>query len=744
MKRFVTVLVISMIFSLCYAQRKKAGTVLSPRYEKVINSHWTFSYFPDENEDKGYESPQYDDSNWQAISIPHTWNTYETTYELQSFSEGDTDDTGDPCWRDGWGWYRKHFIIDPVAAGKKIFIEFDGVQQYCRLWLNGKYLGDHLGAHDSFFFDITGHIVTGQDNVLAVAVSNSRKHHAAGPSAAGNNFHIYGGIYRDVRLLITDRLYISPGGQASPAGGILVSTPVVTDKEGIVNIRTWIQNDYPETRRCNLNVYISDKSGRDVQVLKSKATIGAGQLYMFDQVSRPIAKPDLWTPGSPSLYGLRVEVQSGSRISDVCTGSLAFRLSGSDPGDENRNSVHPWLGNAIPGWLREKEYSSDTPAGDSEADHIGSGSTGEAAKVVLKSSHRTTGADRGSVIVVYADIADREGNPVGETDKALSWNVSGPAILAGYPVYVPDTGGESAAAMVSFKKLPVSNIVRSDGNTGTITVTVSSPGLVSASVTIEAHAIQSDNTVVDEPALSDMGRKRLFIPEQAAGSSFEREKELDIIHKDINLGRKQLSDYRREISRIISGNNPRADTAATEYRTLVSLLAAHLERNNGILSARDYNFNTGNYNDCMIITGYVNPLKLPQLFKDGLKSHYAEEMITKGYEKNAIDEMNWLNWIPSGGTVAVYQTGRQPLWPKGTIITEKDDLAEMIAAVHPVFRRYSREAKERALVFIAKMNPFIKINNAGSLQDGDDPGNFKYTAEESVPVLIPFLKFISE
>ena len=68
----------------------------------------------------------------------------------------------------------------------------------------------------------------------------------------------------------------------------------------------------------------------------------------------------------------------------------------------------------------------------------------------------------------------------------------------------------------------------------------------------------------------------------------------------------------------------------------------------------------------------------------------------------------------------------------------------MIAAVHPVFRRYSREAKERALVFIAKMNPFIKINNAGSIQDGDDPGNFKYTAEESVPVLIPFLKFISE
>jgi hypothetical protein len=68
----------------------------------------------------------------------------------------------------------------------------------------------------------------------------------------------------------------------------------------------------------------------------------------------------------------------------------------------------------------------------------------------------------------------------------------------------------------------------------------------------------------------------------------------------------------------------------------------------------------------------------------------------------------------------------------------------MIEAVHPVFRRYSREAKERALVFIAKMNPYIRISDAGRLQDGEESGIFKYTAEESMPVLIPFLKFISE
>lgn len=119
-------------------------------------------------------------------------------------------------------------------------------------------------------------------------------------------------------------------------------------------------------------------------------------------------------------------------------------------------------------------------------------------------------------------------------------------------------------------------------------------------------------------------------------------------------------------------------------------------------------------------------------------------MITKGYRKNAIDEMNWLNWIPSGGTVAVRQKAGHHLWPKGTVITATGDLAEMIAAVHPVFRKYSREAKERALVFIAKMNPYIIKGDTGGHQDDSEAGNFKYTAGESVPVLIPFLKFISE
>jgi hypothetical protein len=798
--------------------------VLPPHYVKTINSHWTFNYFPDATEGSGYESPLYDDSNWPAISIPHTWNSYETTFELHSSAEGNTGGTDNPRWREGRGWYRKHFIINPAAAGKKIFIEFDGVQKYCKLWLNGKYLGDHDGFHTSFVFDITEHTVTGKDNVLAVAVSNSGRNQAAGSAAEENRFHMFGGIYRDVRLIITDRLYITLKEAASPEKGIITGTPAISERDGVVSIRASVRNDYPDTRKCIVKTCITDRSGRNVQVLKSRVSIAPGRLYGFEQLSRPIAGPQLWSPGSPALYGVRTEVTSGGKVTDVYNSTLAFKRFEWNSDDRSLllndekivlrggrlNPVHPWLGIAIPRWMREAEIrnmaenlgynylvtgivpadrflyeladrygiiiideefstaqaavetmagsrdavadskeagtgnkdtgagNKDTGAGskDTAADNKETGtgtrgavSAGEPVKIVVKGSHLRTEADKGSVVVIFADIADREGNPVKKTDRVFTWNVSGPATLAGCPVYVPDDG---------------SNIIRSDGNAGIITVTVSSPGLASGSVTIEALAGQPDNTVVDEPVLSDVGRKRVFVPEQASVFSSESGLELDIIYKDIDLGRKKLSEYRREIGRIISENNPPADSASIEYRTLVSLLAAHLEKNGGILSAYDYNYNIGHYNNCRVITGYVNPLKLPQLYKDWLKRYYAEEMITKGYRKNAIDEMNWLNWIPSGGTVAVRQKAGHHLWPKGTVITATGDLAEMIAAVHPVFRKYSREAKERALVFIAKMNPYLNKGEGGSQQDSSKAGNFKYTAGESVPVLIPFLKFISE
>jgi hypothetical protein len=108
-------------------------------------------------------------------------------------------------------------------------------------------------------------------------------------------------------------------------------------------------------------------------------------------------------------------------------------------------------------------------------------------------------------------------------------------------------------------------------------------------------------------------------------------------------------------------------------------------------------------------------------------------------DKNAGDEMNWMNWIPSGGTLVVSQDGNIPVWPKGTFVTNKTELSDLISAVYPVFSKYNDEARERALIFVSKMNPYVTVNSLSVLG-----GKGTYTAEKGKPVLIPLIKFISE
>jgi len=189
MRALFTIYLLLYCFAFSNAQFKSANTVKTPRTEKIINSQWTFNYYPDEKADQGYESYSFDDSKWPVISIPHTWMTYETTGDIHPFIRNAAE-SDDPYWWIGWGWYRKHFSINKEFSGKKVFIEFEGVQKYCKIWINGKYLGDHKGGYGSFDFDLTGFINEGKDNVIAVAVNNKQNDQFRIPPMAAGNFNV--------------------------------------------------------------------------------------------------------------------------------------------------------------------------------------------------------------------------------------------------------------------------------------------------------------------------------------------------------------------------------------------------------------------------------------------------------------------------------------------------------------------------------------------------------------------------
>jgi hypothetical protein len=194
-------------------------------------------------------------------------------------------------------------------------------------------------------------------------------------------------------------------------------------------------------------------------------------------------------------------------------------------------------------------------------------------------------------------------------------------------------------------------------------------------------------------------------------------------------------------------NNPVLDTTTIEFRTLNDLFGTQLLNSGGHLTANDYNFNLDHYNNCRLICSYIYSTKLPSLFKEGLKKYYSDAIINKGSEKNAGEEMNWLNWIPSGGTVVIVQSEKPGANLKGVILTDNTGLAEIISAVYPQFVKFSQEAKERALIFVSKMNPYVHATSlSDQSQEGDNAKqtSVSYTAEKGQPILIPLLKFISE
>ncbi len=147
----------------------------------------------------GAEAAGYDDASWQTIRVPHTWNTKA---DRATYSHA---------------WYRTHLpgTSADTAGGKRFYLYFEGADDNADVYLNGTLLGRHQGGYTAFIFDATSARKDG-DNVLAVMVDNAS--HPGLPSN-GNGWVHYGGLFRKVRILATNKYSIDPADFASP--GIL-------------------------------------------------------------------------------------------------------------------------------------------------------------------------------------------------------------------------------------------------------------------------------------------------------------------------------------------------------------------------------------------------------------------------------------------------------------------------------------------------------------------------------------------
>ncbi len=273
------------------------------RVDTVINNTWKFNRADVNNA----QSPSFNDASWSTIDLPHTWNAL------------DGEDGG--TYYRGIGWYRKHYTIGSENSGKRIYLFFESVGISADVYCNGTLIGSHLGAYAAFCFDITGAVIFGADNLIAVKANNSSSLNIA---PLDGDFTQWGGICRSVHLLITNPVHITPLDYASP--GVYLTTTNVSSASGDLSVKTLIRNAGTAAKDVTVRATIKDATNVTVGTpLTLTQSVAAGATTNFVQ-NTTVSSPHLWDGlADPYLYKVLVEVETDSAVVDQIEQPLGFR-----------------------------------------------------------------------------------------------------------------------------------------------------------------------------------------------------------------------------------------------------------------------------------------------------------------------------------------------------------------------------------------------------------------------------------
>ncbi len=228
MKIFLNIILLLMFMGACSPDK---GSETRTNIE--LMDGWKFI----NTEIEGGEEVDLNIRDWQDIRLPHDWAISGNFDELNDIQEAMVLEDGERVKRMrrgrtgglphvGTGWYRKVFKIPGSFSNKRIHIEFDGAMSHAKVYINGTYVGEWPYGYSSFGFDITDQVRAGKSNTLAVRLENK-------PLAS--RWYPGAGIYRNVRLVITDQIYVK-------RWGTHITTPEIKPGEALVNLKTSIHN----------------------------------------------------------------------------------------------------------------------------------------------------------------------------------------------------------------------------------------------------------------------------------------------------------------------------------------------------------------------------------------------------------------------------------------------------------------------------------------------------------------------
>jgi beta-galactosidase len=254
----------------------------------------------------------YNDQDWCNLSLPHTWNAIDGANGHE--------------YHRGACWYRKTITLPEDDKGNRVFIEFQGANSVTDVFLNGKHLGQHRGGYSTFRFDLTEHLEFGNENLLAVKVDNSAFEDVY-PLRA--DFTFFGGIYRDVNLIVVNPIHIDLVDYGSQ--GVYVIQEEVTDKHANICIQTRITNDLAVTGKVRLWIDLFDQAGKQVGYRAAEVNIESGMTKPIN-LTMSIENPRLWNGRKDvHMYQARVSLQHHNDTLDQVVIPFGVRYFHVDP-----------------------------------------------------------------------------------------------------------------------------------------------------------------------------------------------------------------------------------------------------------------------------------------------------------------------------------------------------------------------------------------------------------------------------
>ncbi|QPH40348.1 glycoside hydrolase family 2 TIM barrel-domain containing protein [Pedobacter endophyticus] len=301
-----------------------------------LNDQWTF---------------QKENGPVEKVSIPHTWNDKDVL-----------DDT--PGYYRGLGIYKRKLKLSDDAKNKNIFLVFNGVAQETEVLVNGKSAAKHIGSYTRFIVPITEFLNYKDDEIEVRA--NNRFNEDIPPLTA--DFTFFGGMYRNVSLLITNPVHFSQSEQGS--AGVFITTPQVSAASANVKINSVIENTSAQSKKVHIVTTIYNTNGQSVATQTSALTLNKGNGASINQDIKSVKNPELWSPESPYLYRVITKIIDAKTkaVIDQVSNPLGFRWFKFDADKgfflndkpvklmgASRHQDYENLGNATPDALQVKD-----------------------------------------------------------------------------------------------------------------------------------------------------------------------------------------------------------------------------------------------------------------------------------------------------------------------------------------------------------------------------------------------------